>query len=103
MPDNLPPSRRDLLRGRVAAGDGDDPHLCSLIVHARPGRLTAVLDALRALPGVDVHGHNPIGKVIVTIEAASGDDIVVLMGRIGELDGVLSTALVFQHAATPAA
>ena len=103
MSDIASPSRRELLRGRLAAGDGADCHLVSLIVHARPERLSAVLDELAALPGVDLHGHTPIGKIVITIETSNGDDLVLLMGRIGELAGVLSTALVFQHAETPAA
>ena len=67
------------------------------MVHARPERLTAVLASLRAIPGLDVHGDSPAGKVVATLETETQDDVVRRLGEIGELPGVLSTALVYHR------
>lgn len=92
-------SRRDLLGGRPAAGGavGGEHHVSGLVVHARPERLAGVLGALRAMPGLDVHGESPAGKIVATLETPTEDDVVRRLGEIGDLPGVLSTALVYHR------
>ncbi|AWN39567.1 chaperone NapD [Methylobacterium durans] len=92
-------SRRDLLSGRPAASaaPADEHHVTGLIVHARPEHLSEVLAVLRVIPGLDVHGDSPTGKIVVTLETRSQDDVVQRLGEIGELPGVLSTALVYHR------
>ncbi|GJD59824.1 chaperone NapD [Methylobacterium dankookense] len=92
-------SRRDLLGGRPAASPaaGGEHHVSGLVVHARPERLVAVLASLRAMPGLDVHGDTPAGKIVATLETPTEDDVVSRLGDIGELPGVLSTALVYHR------
>ena len=91
-------SRRDLLSGRAGPGqDEGEHHVTGLVVHARPERLGDVLGVLRAMPGLDVHGESPTGKIVVTLETPSEHDVVQRLGEIGELPGVLSTALVYHR------
>lgn len=92
-------SRRELITAAVPAGADAacSPHLVSLVVHARPQALAAVRSALAAIPGTEIHAQNPAGKIVVTLETANEHDMVARMGEIGDLPGVLSTALVFQH------
>jgi nitrate reductase NapD len=92
-------SRRNLLGGRQTAGlgAGGEHHVSGLVVHARPERLAAVLASLKAIPGLDVHGDNPVGKIVATLETPTEDDVVRRLGEIGELPGVLSTALVYHR------
>ncbi|WP_460451083.1 chaperone NapD [Alsobacter sp. SYSU BS001988] len=90
------PSRRDLLTGRVI-GAGAELHVSSLVVHVRPDRLDAVRVALAAMAGVEVHGGSAAGKLVVTLETLTEHDVVQSMGAIGELPGVLSTALVYHR------
>jgi nitrate reductase NapD len=96
MPETFDPSRRELLFGSAVA-PAAEVHVCSLVVHAWPERLDAVSDALRALPGAELHGHDPVGKLIVTLETATEAEIVTTMNAIGDIEGVLSTSLVFHH------
>jgi nitrate reductase NapD len=49
------------------------------------------------MSGVEIHAENALGKIVITLETADEHEIVQRMGAIGELPGVLSTALVFQH------
>jgi nitrate reductase NapD len=88
-------SRRSLLTG--SPGASSDFNICSLVVHARPEQMPSVIDALHVMAGVEIHGRSPQGKIVVTVESADDHALVQTMGRIGELAGVLSTALIFQH------
>jgi nitrate reductase NapD len=91
-------TRRSLLRGPSSPDTGASAiNICSLVVHARPERLPFVLETLSRLPGVETHGASPVGRIVVTIETADDHELVQTMGSIGELPGVLSTALIFQH------
>ena len=51
---------------------------------------------IAAIPGAEVHATSPIGKLVVTIEAGTADEIVDKVSRIQRIDGVLSAALVYQ-------
>ena len=95
-----PLTRRDVLTGRVAAAPADGSsefHVSSLVVHVRPERCADVLAALAGMQGVEVHGGASSGKLVVTLETVSQQEVVLRMGAIGELPGVLSTALVYHH------
>jgi nitrate reductase NapD len=90
-------SRRELITGRITAAPqsaGASSHLASLVVHARPDELGAALTEMR---GVEIHAESAAGKMVITLETANDHEIVESMGAIGELPGVLSTALVYQH------
>jgi len=88
------------LRSEVCCGSiaGGEFHVCGLVVHVRPDRLDAVADALGSLSGVELHARSPQGKLVITLEARTQDDVVRTMAGIGDMPGVLSTALVYQHA-----
>jgi nitrate reductase NapD len=75
-------------------------HIASLVVHAAPRRLERVASEVAAIPGGEVHASAPNGKLVVTLEASSGDEMSRKVATIGCIDGVLSTALVYQCADT---
>lgn len=99
MRENSPLSRRDLLSGRLHADGAPavEHHVSSLVVHARLERVPDVLAALSLMPEAEVHGEPSAGKIVVTLETGTEHDVVHIMGRIGELPGVLSTALVYDR------
>ena len=72
-------------------------NISSAIVHARPGELAVVQAGLAALAGVEVHAISPEGKLIVTIETDDESSNVATYERIGQLDGVLSAAMVYHQ------
>jgi nitrate reductase NapD len=94
------PDRRSVLFGRLADArrdSGVEIHIASLVVHVRPEAADAVARGLAAWLGVEIHAHDPIGKMVVTLEAASESEIAQRLGAIQNLPGVLSAALVFHH------
>jgi nitrate reductase NapD len=73
-------------------------HITSLVVHSTPKRVQGVSDLIAALPGAVVHAASPTGKLVVTLEAGTGDEILSQINAIQRTDGVLSAALVYQCA-----
>jgi nitrate reductase NapD len=78
----------------------EEVHISSLIVHATPKRVRSVEDVIAMLPGARVHGSSPNGKVVVTLDASSAEEMLARITAIQRLDGVLSAALVYQCADT---
>ena len=78
-------------------------HIASLVAHALPHRLPDVRAAISAIAGSDIHGASDTGKLVVTLEAPTTDDMMARISEIQRLDGVLASALVYQHADTLAA
>ena len=78
----------------------EEVHISSLVVHATPKRMQSVEEAIVMLPGARVHGSSPNGKLVVTLDASSSDEMMSRITAIQRLDGVLSAALVYQCADT---
>lgn len=76
----------------------EELHIASLVVHCAPWRRDPVAVAVATLPGVVVHAVSPQGKLVVTLEAPTADEMTDRVGRIQRIDGVLSVALVYQCA-----
>jgi nitrate reductase NapD len=76
----------------------EEVHISSLVVHAAPKRMQSVENAIAMMPGARVHGGSPNGKLVVTLDASSTDEMLSRIGIIQRLDGVLSAALVYQCA-----
>jgi nitrate reductase NapD len=75
-------------------------HISSLVVHSTPKRVQGVIEAIARMPGARVHGSSAAGKVVVTIDADTLDEMAGRVGDIQRTDGVLSAALVYQYADT---
>jgi nitrate reductase NapD len=76
----------------------EELHITSLVVHSTPGRARRVSEQIAALPGAVVHAVSPAGKIVVTLEAGTGGEILEQVNGIQRTDGVLSAALVYQCA-----
>jgi periplasmic nitrate reductase NapD len=89
-------------RRALMFGPAEPPqtHISSLIVHARPDMTGTVVDAINAIPGVEVQIQDGRGKLVVVLETATELAIVEHLNAIQTLPGVLSTALVFHHVET---
>ena len=72
--------------------------IIGLLVQFVPTRSVQVSSALSLLPGVEIRVAAHAGKLVLVCECDSDDATLKLIGRIGELPGVLNVALVYQHA-----
>jgi nitrate reductase NapD len=78
----------------------EELHISSLVVHSTPQRVMRVSAAISLIPGAQVHATSPTGKLIVTLEASTADEMVSKVSTIQHADGVLSAALVYQSVDT---
>lgn len=78
-------------------------HIASMVVHATPRRVSDVRQAIEAIAGAEIHGASDTGKLVVTLEAPSTEEMLARIAEIQRLDGVLASALVYQHSDTLAA
>lgn len=78
-------------------------HIASMVVHCTPRRLADIRLAILAIAGAEIHGASDTGKLVVTLEAPSTEDMMAQISEIQRLDGVLASALVYQHSDTLAA
>jgi len=74
----------------------EELHISSLVVHSTPKRLQQVEQAIARIPGAQVHASSAAGKIIVTLEASTLEEMSAKVTGIQHTDGVLSAALVYQ-------
>ncbi len=71
--------RRALISGRIVDTDRlvtpPDAEIASVLVQARPERLTSVEAAIAALTGCEIYARDPKGKLVVVIEAATSSAV----------------------------
>ena len=72
-------------------------NISSIIVHAKPARLSSVRGSLEQIPGVEVHAATDDGKLVVTIETDTDGETAGTFDRINTMDGVMSAAMVFHQ------
>ncbi|MGY8711820.1 chaperone NapD [Bradyrhizobium sp. 18BD] len=92
-------NRRALIIGRVLSAERviSPPgcEIASIVVQARPERLDALEAAITVLPGCEIHGRDPRGKLVVVTEAPDAGSLGTMLNTIQSLPDVYSAALVF--------
>ena len=93
--DASPPMTRRRLLGIPEERIG---HVSSLVVRAHPSRLAEAIRRIARLKSAEVALSDPSGKIVVTLETHSEDEIVAAMNAMQRIDGVVSVALVYHQA-----
>jgi nitrate reductase NapD len=92
-------NRRALITGRVLTADRIVPppggEIASILVQARPDRLTEVETDITALAGCEIHGRDIRGKLVVVVETDDVGSLGTTLNTIQSLPNVYSAALVF--------
>jgi nitrate reductase NapD len=91
--------RRALISGRLLNADRvvapPSGEIASIIVQARPEQLVDVEAAIATLPGCEIYGRDPKGKLIVVVDALDAGVIGSTLNTIALLPDVYSASLVF--------
>lgn len=91
--------RRALITGRVLTADHvvtpPGGEIASILVQARPERLTEVEAAITALAGCEVFGRDIRGKLVVVVDALDTGALGTTLNTIALLPHVHSASLVF--------
>lgn len=77
--------------------DQDEVHISSMVVHARPDYLQDVKNSITLLPGTEIYGESECGKLVVVLESQSQTHITDVIEKIGDIEHVLTTALVYHQ------
>jgi nitrate reductase NapD len=72
-------------------------NICSLVVHAWPEKRALVQTRLEEFPGVEVHGGEGTGKLIVTVEDAGDRSAADTMMAFNSVEGVISSTLIYHY------
>lgn len=76
---------------------GEELHVSSLIVHINIAKSTTIELAINQLSGAEVITISEQGKAIVVLEASNQKQIMQVIDKINELDGVINTGLVYHE------
>lgn len=69
--------------------------IASILVQTMPRHLAEVEAAIGKLPGCEIHGRDPKGKLVVVVDAPNEGAIGEILNSIATTARVLSAALVF--------
>ena len=91
--------RRALITGRLIRPDRvvtpPGGEIASILVQARPERLGEVEAAIVALAGCEIYGRDPLGKLIVVVDAPDAGTLGSTLNTIALLSDVYTASLVF--------
>jgi periplasmic nitrate reductase NapD len=92
-------NRRTLITGRVLTAERvvapPGSEIASILVQARPERLTEVEASILALPGCEIYGRDPRGKLVVVVDALDAGALGTMLNTIALLPHVHAASLVF--------
>jgi len=74
-------------------------NICSLVVHTKPEMGSVVSKRLEEFKGVEVHGGQDDGKLIVSVED-EGEEVSTVsdtMNALRDVEGVVNTILIYHY------
>ena len=69
----------------------------SVVIHTKPKNLTSVSTELLKIKGVEIHGENEKGKLVVTLDHPDRGYCSDTLMSFHNIPGVLSSALIFEY------
>ena len=72
-------------------------NISSIVVHTRPQDTSALQGELADMSGVDVHGVNEDGRIVITIEDTPNNPPSDTLMNVQNMKGVLSASLIYNY------
>lgn len=72
-------------------------NICGILVHARPENTEVVRERLIGITGVEVHGINDDGRMVVTLEEDNESRMADTLMGLQDVDGVVSASMIYHH------
>ncbi|MBW2485288.1 MAG: chaperone NapD [Deltaproteobacteria bacterium] len=72
-------------------------NISSIVVHTRPQDTSALQGELADMSGVDVHGVNEDGRIVITIEDTPDNSPSDTLMNVQNMKGVLSASLIYNY------
>ena len=75
----------------------DEMSVCGVMVQVIPEKMPEIEPRLLEIPGLEIHGMNDAGKVVVTVESDNYKETGKRISDLQNVKGVLSAAMIYQH------
>ncbi len=72
-------------------------NISGVLVKAYPENLVTIQQTLATMSGVEVHGNNDDGRIVITVEDVSANNITDTLVEIQNVPGVLSAAMIYHQ------
>jgi periplasmic nitrate reductase NapD len=72
-------------------------NISGVLVRAWPENIESVGKILQDFDGVEVHGSNPDGRMVVTVEQSGAGELSDLLARMHDVPGVLSASMIYHQ------
>ena len=72
-------------------------NISGVLVKAYPQHIASIETILNTMAGVEVHGNNNDGRMVITVEDKSANNITDTLVQIQDVPGVLSAAMIYHQ------
>lgn len=72
-------------------------NVCSVVVYTKPESVGAVTTKLEEFAGVEIHGGQEEGKLVVTVEGGDDDKLADTMTAFNDVKGVINTVMIYHY------
>jgi len=72
-------------------------NISGVLVRAYPDNLASITNTLDSLEGVEVHGHNEDGRLVVTVERKNAGQMSDVLTHMHDIPGVLSASMIYHQ------
>ena len=72
-------------------------NISGVLVQAYPEKLINIEKILASMDGVEVHGNNNEGRIVITVEQENANQVSDTLVQIQDVPGVLSAAMIYHH------
>jgi len=72
-------------------------NISGVLVRSYPENVQSVWQELIKIEGVEVHGNNDDGRMVVTVEQETAGQLSDMLGRMNDIHGVLSTSMIYHE------
>ncbi len=72
-------------------------NISGVLVKAYPEKIVTIEKILASMNGVEVHGNNDDGRIVITVEDKSANNITDTLVQIQDVPGVLSAAMIYHQ------
>lgn len=72
-------------------------NISGVIVRAYPEQINPVSACLSEMPGVEVHGNNDDGRIVVTVEQDDANHMSDVLTQMQTLPGVLAASMIYHQ------
>ena len=72
-------------------------NISGVLVKAYPENISTIEKVISQMEGVEVHGNNEDGRIVITVEQESANNISDTLVQIQDVPGVLSAAMIYHQ------